>query len=88
MKTWKSDTLAVSRAGHDKDTLYVVLEEKDGFCYLCDGRLKPLEKLKKKKAIHLQKIIHLEETLLTQMSRIETDADIRRILKEYRQSQL
>ena len=34
--------LAISRAGHDKDEIYVVLEEADGYCFLCDGKRKLL----------------------------------------------
>ena len=44
---------AVSKAGHDKDTLYVVMEQKDGFVYLCDGKAHTLEKLKKKSMKHV-----------------------------------
>lgn len=84
MKVWKSEMLAISRAGHDKDEVYVVLEENDGYCLLCDGKRRLLEKPKKKKEIHVQKIKHLPESLYLMMGDIKTDADIRRILKEYR----
>ena len=40
--------LAVSRSGHDKDSLYVIVKEEDNLVYLADGRLKPIEKPKRK----------------------------------------
>lgn len=86
MKVWKSEMLAVSRAGHDKDGIYVVLEEDGVFCLLADGKRRLLENPKKKKLMHLQKIEHLPESLLASMSDIKTDADVRRILKNYRKS--
>lgn len=40
--------LAVSRSGHDKDSLYVIVKEEANLVYLADGKLKPIEKPKKK----------------------------------------
>jgi ribosomal protein L14E/L6E/L27E len=88
MNIRKARMLAVSRAGHDRDTVYVVLEEADGYCLLCDGKRKLLAAPKKKKQIHLQIIKNLPEALRAQMEEIKDDADIRRILKEYRKSQI
>ena len=48
--------LAISKAGHDKDTLYVVVGQERDFVYLCDGRLKTPEKPKKKRLKHVQPI--------------------------------
>ena len=44
---------AISNAGHDKDTLYVVIAQENGFVYLCDGRYHTLEKAKKKSIKHI-----------------------------------
>ena len=43
-----------SKAGHDKDTVYVVIAEEGDFVMLCDGRLKPLANPKKKRRKHVQ----------------------------------
>ncbi len=48
--------LAISKAGHDKDALYVVVGHDKDFVYLCDGRLKTPEKPKKKRLKHVQPI--------------------------------
>ena len=47
---------ATSKAGHDKDTLYVITAQEGDFVYLCDGRLKMPDKPKKKRIKHIQPI--------------------------------
>ena len=47
---------ATSKAGHDKTQLYVVVAEDGDFVSLCDGRLKTIEKPKKKRKKHVQMI--------------------------------
>lgn len=83
MKIWKSEMLAVSRAGHDRDTLYLVLREEGDYLWLTDGRRRLLENPKKKKKIHVQIIKHLPEQLLAQMQEITLDAHVKKILKAY-----
>ena len=46
--------LVTSKAGHDKDTLYVVIAQEGEFVYLSDGRLKPPDRPKKKRLKHVQ----------------------------------
>lgn len=87
METVKSKLLAVSRAGHDKDSLYVVLAEEGPYYWLADGKRRLLAKPKKKKKIHAQIIRHLPEELLIQMESINMDADLRKILRAYRDLQ-
>lgn len=48
---------ATSKAGHDKDRLYMIVGEEEEWVYLCDGRLRGVEHPKKKKKKHIQ-IIH------------------------------
>ena len=85
MRTWSSELLAVSMAGHDKGKTYLALPGEENYYLLCDGKTRSLEKPKKKKEKHVQVIRHLPEELLGQMRTICSDADIRRILKEYKQ---
>ena len=56
---------ATSKAGHDKDRLYMIVGEEEECVYLCDGRLRGVEHPKKKKKKHIQ-IIHssAQDTLL------------------------
>ncbi len=83
MKVWTSDRLAVSRAGHDRGLLYVVLSEEGGYLMLTDGKHHTLDHPKKKKCMHVQAITHLPQDLLAAMRKITTDADVRRIIRSY-----
>ena len=47
---------ASSIAGHDKGTVYMILESDDVYVYLSDGKLRPTDKLKKKKLLQLKKL--------------------------------
>ena len=58
----------ISKAGHDKDEIYVIVAEEKDFVYLSDGRLKLPEKPKKKRKKHIQPITRtLEDTLTEQL---------------------
>lgn len=45
---------ATSRAGHDRDTVYIIVREEKEYVYVSDGRLKTLENPKKKNKKHIQ----------------------------------
>ena len=66
---------AISKAGHDKAKVYVITAVEGDFAYLCDGRLKTLEKPKKKCAKHIQFVnAQVEQELL---ERLESGACVR-----------
>ena len=74
---------ARSLAGHDKGKLYVIMEADETYVYLTDGRLRPLDKLKKKKRKHIQPDYEIAEVL---QEKIESqfpirDEDIRKAIK-------
>lgn len=82
--------LATSKAGHDKDRLYMIIGEEGECVYLCDGRLRGVEHPKKKKKKHIQ-IIHssAQDTLIQIIKhnlpgeRDEIDRQIRETLEDY-----
>ncbi|MCI9464984.1 MAG: hypothetical protein HFI48_14055 [Lachnospiraceae bacterium] len=78
--------LASSKAGHDKNCVYVIIKEETEYVYLTDGRLRTIEKPKKKNKKHIQIIKKGTDPGLAE--RIRTgqadDAQIRKILKQYR----
>ena len=82
--------LATSKAGHDKDRLYMIVGEEGECVYLCDGRLRDVEHPKKKKKKHIQ-IIHssAQDTLIQLIKqnlpgeRDEIDRQIRKTLEDY-----
>lgn len=77
MNRWEKGMLAKSLAGHDKDKIYVIVNFDDTYVYLADGRIRTLDKLKKKKKIHVQIIMKKHD--------IESvdDVRIKHILSEY-----
>lgn len=48
--------LAYSLAGHDKGSIYLIIDETEDSVYVADGRLRPLERPKKKNKKHIQVI--------------------------------
>ena len=54
--------LAISRAGHDAGRTYLVLGEEEDFLWLTDGDLRPLDKPKKKKRMHVQLVRKIPQT--------------------------
>ena len=44
--------LAFSKAGHDKQTVYMIIKEDAEYVYLSDGRLKTVEHPKKTRSIY------------------------------------
>ena len=67
-----------SGAGRDKDGFFVVLEKKDGYATICDGKRRSLEKPKKKKIKHLFVTKNeVDESLMT------TNRSIRKSLSSF-----
>ena len=78
---------AVSKAGHDKGTLYCVIGEMPDAYLLCDGRTRPVERPKKKNRRHVQLITQIPEEI-RQMCRQNGsfyNEGIRRALKMWAQ---
>ena len=46
--------LARSKAGHDRDRVYVIIETENEYVYVADGELRPLRHMKRKNSRHLQ----------------------------------
>lgn len=80
---------ATSKAGHDKAQLYVIVAEEGDFVSLCDGRLKTIDKPKKKRKKHVQLICRtVKEDLLQRLcenGRVldeEIKYEIKRVMEE------
>lgn len=73
----KAGMLARSKAGHDKDRVYMIVALDGLYAYLADGSLKPMSSPKKKKLKHIQPI--REEHDMEGMD----DIRIRMIIKRY-----
>ncbi|MDO4333766.1 MAG: KOW domain-containing RNA-binding protein [Eubacteriales bacterium] len=78
--------LAISRAGHDKDVLYLIVREDEKYVYLADGILKTYAAPKKKNKKHIQPIHSgLSEKEMENLAANPADADtkIKRCIKVY-----
>ena len=76
---------ATAKAGHDKGKLYIIMEEEDEYVYLSDGRLRTVDKLKKKKKKHIQIIKKIDERIFLEIEnhRQISNEEIKRAIKEY-----
>ena len=83
--------LASSKAGHDKDKVYVIIKEDTEYVWLADGKIKTVEKPKKKRKKHIQiiKYFYNEEikTLLSEGKKV-SDLEIMMVLKKYKKQQM
>ena len=72
--------LAMSKAGHDKGTIYVIIREEDEYVYVADGRIRTADRCKKKNKKHIQLIkINDRCTDIPSM----TNERIKYIIKQY-----
>lgn len=83
--------LASSKAGHDKDKIYVIIREDREYVWLADGKIRTVANLKKKRKKHIQviKCFHNEriEALLSE-GRNVSDLEIMMVLKNYKKQQM
>lgn len=80
---YEAGMLAWSRAGHDKDTLYVIVKTEGEYVYLSDGRLKPVENPKKKKNKHIQIVRQIPEELCGLNVETIKNEEIRRVIRRF-----
>ena len=51
-----TEMFAISKAGHDKGQMYVILKEEGEYLYLVDGKTRGVDNPKKKKKKHVQRV--------------------------------
>lgn len=51
-----TEMFAISKAGHDKGQMYVILKEEGKYLYLVDGKTRGVDNPKKKKKKHVQPV--------------------------------
>lgn len=79
--------LAVSLAGHDKDSVYAVVAEEGSMVLLADGRTRTLEKPKKKNQKHIRRIGNLPNEVREKLQRVSQNSDLVYVLKLYQDLQ-
>ena len=83
--------LASSKAGHDKDKIYVIIREDKEYVWLADGKYKTNANLKKKrkKQIQIIKYFNNEEIRTKLLENKEvSDLEIVMALKKYKQQMI
>ncbi len=77
----KKGTVVYSLAGHDKGDFQVIMDFDNKFARVCDGKHRPLERVKKKKLIHLKPT----NTILSE-DKLQTNKSIRDALKPFKEA--
>jgi Ribosomal protein L14E/L6E/L27E len=85
MLEYEFGSLVISKAGHDKGKLFVILKSDSEYVYLMDGIDRTLEKPKKKKIKHVQGIHYRDKNLADKNAKQDKiiNEDIKRALKLY-----
>ena len=81
----KKGQICFSKAGHDKGGAFIVLHSDDTYAYIADGKLRTLEKPKKKKKIHIQisNEVNSEIENMLENELYINDSHIRKALAKY-----
>ena len=74
--------LAVSRAGHDRENTYVIIDEEDEYVYLADGQTRTVDRPKRKNKKHIQVI---KKVKLDKPTDGFKDLEIKREIKTYQE---
>ena len=61
--------VVVSTAGHDQGEIFYVISTDDQFLYLANGKDRTLDKLKRKKRKHVQKVLRSETRVVEKLIR-------------------
>jgi len=78
-----------SKAGHDKDMIYIIIKEEGEYVYVVDGKYKKLESPKKKNKKHIEwissiyNIENADGNTSANGDRLR-DEDIRKAIKTYK----
>lgn len=88
MAACKIGEFAKSKAGHDKDEIFIIINIEEEYVYLVNGQSRTLEKPKKKKMKHIQVINYTDHELQNKLDAnlILRDEDIKRAVKCYKQN--
>ncbi len=88
MVSYELGQIVRSKAGRDKDELFIVIELCDEYLNLVNGQSRRFESHKKKKKKHVQITHMIAKDIATKIKHGDriTNADIRNSLKDFRQN--
>ena len=89
MRDFKTGMLAVSKAGHDKGRLYVVIKADQEYVYLADGKHRSVCPPKKKNRKPIQINYHIPMVLAKALETEQElkDEQIKKAIKDYKNQQ-
>lgn len=82
MSRYEYGTLAISKAGHDKNMVYVIIKEEAEYVYLVDGKMRSLDRPKRKNKKHISPVKRGNILTGKDCSTVN-DELIRKIIKSY-----
>ena len=71
---------ARSKAGHDTNKIYVIINEDTEYVYLSDGRLRTIDHPKRKKKKHIQLVYNRRNPIITTQNE-----EIKRAIKMFKE---
>lgn len=83
MERFEVGMLAKALAGHDLGKIYVIMDVDEEYVYLVDGKIRTVDKPKKKRKKHVQLIKETSQTLIEKIQsnqKIQNE-DIKRVIK-------
>lgn len=85
MSEYEFGRFAISKAGRDKNNIYIILKADSEYVYLVDGNYKTMDKPKKKNKKHIKIIHYIDDTFIMKYrnTQIIRNEDIRRAIKIY-----
>ncbi len=88
MYRFEKGYFAISKTGHDNNQLYIIISSDDEYVYLSDGRIKTIEKPKRKNKKHIQIIETMDQNIndIIKNGNQLTNEAIKRAIKLYNRS--
>ena len=82
MREFTIGSFVTATAGHDSGKCYVIFEMDPEYVYLVDGRIRTLERPKKKKRIHIRMLPEIDQ-FLAEKVKLKTvkNEEIKRAIK-------
>lgn len=86
MSEYEFGRFIISKAGHDKNNIYIIMQEDSEYIYLVDGSIRTVDNPKRKNKKHIKIIHYYDDNLIMQYNsnKIITNEDIKRAIKIYK----
>lgn len=79
-QTLKKGDFVISLCGHDKDSIFVVLDTEQNYAIVCDGKNRKASKRKRKKFSHIC-FLKQHTDIIDRVPSYAVDANVRREIK-------